>query len=158
MLLLGSNFTSSTVAKPVLNKAVVQMVDEEQRFTNLVNSERAANGLKVLELDTLLVQVGRNHAKEMCDKNYFNHMSPTPRLKTPLDRYLASIQTRPGRLSLGENLFYCSIVDVNRGHMCLMESPGHRANILNPKFDRIGVGVYKSPSGEFWVTEMFISD
>jgi uncharacterized protein YkwD len=39
-----------------------------------------------------------------------------------------------------------------------MNSPGHRANILEPRFQRIGVGVYQNAQGEFWVTEMFLRD
>jgi uncharacterized protein YkwD len=157
MLLLGSNFSSTTVAKPNPPQAVVQLVDEEQRFVDLVNSERVAKGLKILQLDPLLVEVSRGHSKEMCDKSYFDHMSPTASLRTPLDRYLAMAKHRPTWAYLGENLFYCSIVDVNRGHVCLMDSPSHRENIVNPKYERMGVGVYKDSKGEFWVTEMFIA-
>ena len=36
-----------------------------------------------------------------------------------------------------------------------MNSPGHRANILEPRFTKIGVGLYRNSEGRFWVTEMF---
>lgn len=157
MLMLGSNFTSTTVAKPEQPKAVVQMVDEEQRYVDLVNSERVSRGLNALRVDPLLIEVSRAHSREMADKAYFDHYSPTPGMRTALDRYLVALKRRPQWAYLGENLFYCSITDVNRGHTCLMESPAHRENILNPKFERIGVGVYKAPDGQFWVTEMFIA-
>ncbi len=157
MLLLGSNFSTTTVAKPDPPKAVVQMVDEEQRFLDLINAERSSNGLSVLLADPLLVEVSRKHSQEMCDKNYFDHVSPTAGLRTALDRYLADLGHTPKWAYLGENLFYCSIVDVNRGHTCLMASQAHRDNILNPKFARCGVGVYKSRDGQFWVTQMFIA-
>ncbi|MBI2843664.1 MAG: hypothetical protein HYX78_09720 [Armatimonadetes bacterium] len=158
MLVLSSNFSSTTVAKDLPQRAaIVQVVDEEQRFIDLVNYERLSRGLRMLSVDPLLVEVSRKHSQEMTERDYFDHLSPTPGLRTALDRYLASVAQRPTWAYLGENLFYCSIVDVNRGHTCLMESPGHRANILNPKFERIGVGVCKDEDGEFWVTEMFLA-
>lgn len=158
MLMLGSNFSSTAVPKsytPAIR--AVQIVDEEQRFIDLVNYERWSRGLSILRLDPLLVDVARSHSREMAELSYFDHVSPTPGHRTSLDRYLLALGHRPQWAYLGENLFYCSIVDVNRGHTCLMQSRSHRDNILNPKFERIGVGVYKYPNGEFWVTEMFIA-
>ena len=38
-----------------------------------------------------------------------------------------------------------------------MNSPKHRKNILDPKFEQMGVGVYISPDGQFWVTELFLA-
>jgi uncharacterized protein YkwD len=168
MLMLGSNFSSTVAKEPpkpviqqpaqsVLLSDAVQMTDEEQRFVDLLNRERMQRGLRTLTIDSTLIEVARGHSKEMAEKNYFDHVSPTPGLRTALDRYLASIKRRPTWALVGENLFYCSIVDVNRGHTCFMESRSHKENILNPKFDRIGVGVYKDEDGEFWVTEMFLA-
>ena len=93
----------------------------------------------------------------MYEKNYFDHISPTPGLKTPMNRYLKSLGHTPEWALLGENLFYCSIVDVDRGHKCLMKSPKHKENILNPRFEQMGVGVYVSNDGQFWVTELFLA-
>jgi uncharacterized protein YkwD len=149
-------YTAMAAAKVTKTKSV-QLTEEEQRFMDLVNYERATRGLSVLRLDPVLVEVSRKHSKEMCDLNYFNHVSPTPGMRTALNRYLAAIPRRPNWAYLGENLFYCSIVDVNRGHTCLMESHSHRENILNPKFERIGVGTYSDAKGQFWVTQMFLS-
>jgi uncharacterized protein YkwD len=133
------------------------MTGEELQFLQLLNRERASRGLVELKPDALLVDVAREHSREMCEKNYFDHVSPTPGRKTPMDRYLRAVQRRPPNACVGENLFYCSIVDVSRGHRAFMNSPGHRANILHAPFRRGGVGIYKSDSGEFWVTEMFLT-
>lgn len=43
-------------------------------------------------------------------------------------------------------------------HRALMLSPGHRADILDPRFSRIGLGVCRDAQGRFWVTEMFLAD
>jgi len=133
----------------------ITMSGQELQFVDLVNRERAARGLNQLTIDPMLVRVARAHSREMCDKRYFSHTSPTPRLATPLDRYLA-MAPRPGWALIGENLFYCSIVDVARGHRALMNSEGHRANILEPRYENIGIGEYKSAEGHYYVTQMFL--
>jgi len=133
------------------------MTDDEKRFVDLINYERRRIGLKPLRIDPLLVEVSRGHSKEMADKDYFDHISPTPGLRTALDRYFAAVKRRPSWALVGENLFYCSIIDINRGHTCLMESVTHRDNILNPRFERVGVGIYTNENGEFWVTQMFLA-
>jgi len=136
----------------------LQMTAEEQRFLDLVNLERGERGLRELRVNPVLIQVARAHSREMADKSYFDHASPTPGLRTPMDRYLRAMPKRPAYACVGENLYYCSVVDVERGHQALMNSPGHRANILFPRFRQGGVGIYKSARGEFWVTEMFLTN
>jgi uncharacterized protein YkwD len=153
---LGGKAPSSAVANG-RNPAAASMTSDEWRFLDLLNRERAARHLAELKPDPLLVEVARGHSREMCEKNYFDHVSPTPGERTPMDRYLHAIHHRPPHACVGENLFYCSVVDVDRGHHALMNSPGHRANILYAPFRRGGIGIYKSETGEFWVTEMFLT-
>jgi len=132
----------------------IEPTHDEQRFLDLANRERLSRNLRELKLDPLLVAVARAHSREMCQKNYFDHQSPTPGQHTPMDRYLGAMTKRPLFACVGENLFCCSVVDVERGHRELMASPTHRANILFPGFRQCGVGIYTSERGEFWVTEM----
>jgi uncharacterized protein YkwD len=157
-LLLGTNFSASTLptSQPVAGYSV-QLTAAEQKFVDCVNAERWDRDLRVLYVNPLLVQVAREHSREMCERDYFDHTSPTPGLKTPMDRYINGYGKTPTWAYLGENLFYCSVVDADRGHKCLMESPNHRENILNPRFEQVGVGVYVSPDGQFYVTELFLS-
>jgi uncharacterized protein YkwD len=131
---------------------------DEQKFLDLINRERTSRRLPELKLDPTLVAVAREHSREMCDRDYFDHRSPTEGKRTPMERYLSALPKRPRYACVGENLFYCSVVDVERGHKALMNSPGHRANILFPRFRAAGVGIYVSESGEFWVTEMFLTN
>lgn len=158
LLMTVNNFNSTavTVRQPVMPSSIV-MTQEEVKFVELTNIERASRGLSQLEIDSELVEIARKHSREMSDKRYFAHESPIPSLKTPLDRYLAGISQRPSWALVGENLFYCSIVDVQRGHAALMNSEGHRENILEGKFERLGVGAYTNSRGEFYVTEMFLA-
>ena len=139
---------------------------QEVEFIQRVNAERVSRGLNALIVDPLLVRIARGHSQEMCDRNYFDHHSPTAGQVTPMDRYLKglqdSAQDTPPYLLVGENIFYCSVFNdtynVAYGHQALMNSPGHRANILDPRFAKIGVGTFQDARGQFWVTEMFLKD
>jgi uncharacterized protein YkwD len=158
LLMTVNNFTSTTVTtRPPAHHGGIVMTQEELKFVDLVNKERAANGLSQLTIDPMLVEVGRKHSREMADKHYFSHTSPTAGSKSPMDRYLAEEGRRPTWALVGENLFYCSIVDVNRGHDALMNSEKHRDNILHDRFERIGVGAYTTSKGEFYVTQVFLA-
>jgi uncharacterized protein YkwD len=119
---------SFRVADPSIDQAA------EDRMLALVNREREANGLQPLVLDETLRQVARGHSVTMFQQGYFAHVDPDG--TTPFDRM------RQGGVSFraaGENLALAPTVDV--AHDGLMNSPGHRANILSPNFHRVGIGV-----------------
>ncbi len=154
-------------APKVLQVSLVDAAEgQEAAFVALINAEREQRGLSTLTLDPMLTETARAHSEEMCSADYFDHHSPTPGLSSPMDRYLSSSRQlglpQPEYLLVGENIFYCSvyndIYNVDYAHRALMASPGHRANILEPRFAKIGVGVYRNAKGEFWVTEMFSRD
>jgi uncharacterized protein YkwD len=111
-------------------------VDEgaEQAMFVLVNKEREAKGLKVLLWDPTIVPVARAHSKDMFVRSYFSHINPDG--KTPFERMTAG---GVEYLLAGENLAYAPTVEI--AHKGLMNSPGHRENILRPEFGRIGIGV-----------------
>lgn len=155
LLATVSNFTSTTVTTQPPSSNV--MTQDEMKYVELANKERVSRGLSELTIDPLLVQVARKHSKEMSDLKYFSHTSPTMGIKTPMDRYLADAGRRPTWALVGENLFYCSIVDVTRGHIALMNSKSHRENLLEPRYKRMGVGIYVNEHGEFYVTQMFLA-
>lgn len=139
---------------------------EEAEFIARINQERTERGLNALSLDPALVTTARGHSQEMCERDYFDHHSPTEGIKTPMDRYLSTLHSSgystPSYLLVGENIYYCSestdTYNVAYGHQALMNSPGHRANILESRFAKVGVGVYRNAQGEFWVTEMFLKN
>lgn len=132
----------------------------EQLVFRLINQERAAKGLNELKWSDDLADVGRAHAAEMRDKKYFAHESPTPGLENPLDRYVEGTGRTP-RL-IGENIYRAwggrSFLDENDlrvAHKALMDSPGHRANILLGSANSVGVGLVANGSGDIWLCEMF---
>ena len=108
--------------------------DYESQMLELVNKERIKNGLKPLQFDPELVPVARAHSQDMFAKGYFAHDNLEG--KDPFDRMRASgIRFQ----SAGENLALAQTVEI--AHVNLMNSPGHRANILNPSFGRVGIGI-----------------
>jgi uncharacterized protein YkwD len=122
----------------------------EQQLFELVNEERANAGLKPLAWDERLVPIARAHSQEMFKLKYFAHQSPVS--GSPFDRLKAGKITYT---NAGENLAYAQSVTV--AHRGLMDSEGHRANILRPEFTRIGIGVYSAgPYGRMF-TQMFIT-
>lgn len=108
--------------------------DLEKRMLDLVNSERVANGLQPLAPDPELTEVARKHSADMFARGYFAH--DTPEGLTPFDRMQ---QANVRFLIAGENLALAPTVTV--AHTGLMNSPGHRANILRPQFGRVGIGI-----------------
>lgn len=121
---------------------------DEQRMLNLVNQERVNAGLNTLQIDMNLVKLARMKAQDMINNGYFDHNSPT--YGSPFDMMRAyGIQYRYA----GENLAGAPTVD--SAHTNLMNSPGHRANILNANYARVGVGVVSGgPYGKMFV-QMF---
>lgn len=158
LVMVFSSFAlAASTAQSSRESSGLAITQEELTFVKLLNKERATRGLSQLTVDSMLIEVARAHSREMAEKNYFAHNSPTPGMKTALDRYLAAVKQRPSWALVGENLFYCSIVDVTRGHVALMNSEGHRANILEGRFDRVGIGAYTDSKGQFFVTQMFLA-
>ena len=121
---------------------------DEAEMLKLLNEARRQNGLPALTPDARLQAVARAHSREMLEMGYFSHTSPVS--GTPADRLAAAhISFR----SAGENLAYAPSVQI--AHQGLMNSPGHRANILSPDFHRVGIGVLVAPDGERMFTQEF---
>jgi len=110
--------------------------DEQMEIDMLemVNRERVSRGLGELVADEKAREVARKHGKDMFEKGYFSHINLEG--KSSFDRM------KDGEVEFnlaGENLALSK--DLLSAHEGLMNSPGHRANILNPFFHRVGIGV-----------------
>lgn len=124
-----------------------QVEEYEKKVVELVNEIRTENGLPKLAHDWELSRVARYKSQDMKDNKYFSHTSPV--YGSPFDMIKNfGISYR----SAGENIArgYSTPEAVVNGWM---NSSGHRANILNSSYTRIGVGYVKS--GNYW-TQMFI--
>jgi uncharacterized protein YkwD len=106
----------------------------EQEMLAQVNTQRSAKGLSPLVMDATLRDLARAYAKDMFARGYFSHYSPEG--TSPFDRMgNAGISYT----SAGENLALAP--DVDLAMQGLMNSPGHRANILSPNYAKVGIGV-----------------
>lgn len=125
-------------------------IDEttETEMIDLVNSERRKNGLNTLKFDSNLRFIGREHSKDMFERGYFSHYSPEG--KDVADR---AEKLDIDYLVIGENLAYAPNLAV--AHRGLMNSPGHRANILSPEFNKIGIGVIDGGVYGMMFTQVF---
>lgn len=143
----NNNSGNQNQNKPTTDNNSSGVSEYEKRVVELVNQIRVENGLSKLTLNTELSAVARLKSQDMKDKKYFSHTSPT--YGSPFDmmkQFGISYRTA------GENIAYGystpeSVVDG------WMNSPGHRANILNSSYKEIGVGYVAS--GHYW-TQMFI--
>lgn len=119
----------------------------EKEVVRLVNVERAKQGLTPLEYDWQLSRVARYKSEDMQKNKYFSHTSPT--YGSPFNmmkNFGISYRTAGENIAKG----YRTPAAVVEGWM---NSPGHRANILNSSFTHIGVGYVQN--GNYW-TQMFV--
>jgi len=108
--------------------------DLEAQMLVLVNKERATAGLRPLAPDPELTEVARRHSVDMFARGYFAHDTPEG-----LDPFARMREAHVRYLTAGENLALAPTLQV--AHSGLMNSPGHRANILNSQFGRLGIGI-----------------
>lgn len=130
--------------------AVTEMTAEENLMLQLVNEQRVNNGLKPLKPMRQLNELARKKSQDMIDNNYFSHTSPTYGSFANMV-YNAGIRFR----SVGENLAQAR--NAKHAFILFMASPGHKANILNPNFTHIGLGVIPYKYG-VTVTQLFIME
>ena len=120
------------------------MSSDENEVFEIINQLREQSGLPKFTHDPKLTQCSRDHSQDMQKFSFFDHESPVPGKKTPWDR-----AAKFGADANAEN-----IAQNGRGPTAVigswMDSPGHRANIMNPSYTRMGVGNV----GEYW-TQMF---
>lgn len=122
----------------------------EQEMVRLVNQARAQNNVPALKVDTSLANVARTKSQDMMDNNYFSHNSP--KYGSPFDM-MKSFGIK--YVQAGENI--AGNQTVAAAHNALMNSPGHRKNILSPDFTHIGIGITKGGTYGNMFTQMFIS-
>jgi len=124
----------------------------EWKMLKLVNKDRKKHGLAKLRMQDDLRVVARKHSKDMARKDYFEHENIAG--QTPFDRL---DEARVTDVVAGENLakirgFKNPVIKAEIG---LMNSPGHRANILNGHYNTVGVGIIQSVDQSYYYTQNF---
>ncbi|UZJ78130.1 CAP domain-containing protein [Fictibacillus sp. KU28468] len=119
---------------PKSDAAAGQLTADEKQMVDKVNQEREKAGVKPLQVDMELTKMARVKAQDMIDNNYFDHNSP--KYGSPFDmmnKFGIQYQTA------GENIAGNSSVD--GAHTSLMNSQGHRENILKSDYTKVGIGI-----------------
>ena len=129
---------------------IQDVVAVETEVVKLVNQQRAKAGLHLLKQNWQLSRIARYKSQDMINKNYFSHQSPT--YGSPfnmMESFGLKFSAAGENIAMGQR----SAAEVMNAWM---NSPGHRANILNPSYTEIGVGLAKDKNGSCYWTQMFI--
>ncbi|KGP90231.1 serine protease [Pontibacillus chungwhensis BH030062] len=123
----------------------------EYQLFDLTNAARVEHGLGVLSWDEAVKTTARDHSKDMAVNNYFSHTNPEG--QSPFDR-----MTEDGIAyrTAGENLAAGQSSSIF-AHEGLMNSIGHRENILHKDFERLAVGVAFNEEAQPYYTENFLT-
>jgi len=110
-----------------------------------LNAIRAAHSLRPLRSDAPLTRAARAHSQEMVVDGYFSHSSANGSV------FWKRVERYYGHGDVGENLLWASpTVSAQRAVALWMASPEHRANILQPLWRQIGIGVAHAASAPGW--------
>ncbi|MFI9061087.1 CAP domain-containing protein [Streptomyces sp. NPDC053429] len=139
--------------KPVAPKPVVPVPatsdghsSEEAAVLTLVNQERAQAGCGPVRANPPLASLAAAFSKDMAVRGFFDHTDPDGR--TPWDRAQAA-----GISGLGGENIARGQGDAASVMNAWMNSPGHKANILNCEFRTLGVGAYFGAGGPWWTQD-----
>ncbi|MFF5994027.1 CAP domain-containing protein [Lysinibacillus sp. KU-BSD001] len=149
LISLNSNLANPDVIYPGQKIIIAEneQASVEEEVLHLVNVERAKEGLAPLSMDWELSRVAKYKSQDMRDKNYFSHTSPT--YGSPFDmmkQFGISYKSAGENIAKGQTSATQVVND-------WMNSPGHRANIMNTSYTHIGIGYVTD--GHYW-TQMFI--
>ncbi|MFE9255902.1 CAP domain-containing protein [Streptomyces sp. NPDC006879] len=117
--------------------------NEEAAVLALVNQERAAAGCRPLTMDPALAELAGAYSKDMAIRGFFDHTDPDGR--SPWDRAEAA-----GISGMAAENIARGQADARAVMTAWMNSPGHRANILNCEYRTLGVGAYLADGGPWW--------
>lgn len=133
LLALGTGLALSLVPPKAAPLPAPDLHPIEARVVERTNAQRARHGLRPLSVDPWLLTSARRHAAWMTNSRSMTHTS----------------QSVGENIAMGQN----SSAEVINSWM---NSSGHRANILNPGYTRIGVAAYCTPSGTIYWCQQFL--
>lgn len=129
--------TAQSIQQPAAQNGSFQ-----QQILSLVNVERRKAGLQPVTLNSKLSQAAQNHTNDMVSKGYFSHNSPTGSTMAMRVNAVGYVYS-----TIGENIAAGGST-ASATMTQWMNSPGHKANILSPKFRELGVG-YAPSNGQY---------
>ncbi|MFB6523222.1 CAP domain-containing protein [Streptomyces sp. NPDC056401] len=137
---------TSAPAAPAAPPASAGHSAEEAAVLTLVNQERAQAGCGPVRANPPLAALAGAFSKDMAVRGFFDHTDPDG--NTPWDR-----ATKAGISGMGGENIARGQGDAAAVMKAWMNSPGHKANILNCEFRTLGVGVYNAAGGPWWTQD-----
>lgn len=137
---------ASTVSVSTCDGGTIKLTTAENQTLTLHNRARTANDLPKLCVHRQLTRAARSHSQDMIDNDYFAHESDNG--ETTVEERLESFGYTLSGFSftkVGENIYWGSgtFGTPRSAFAWWMDSSGHKANILDPAFRQIGIGVRK---------------
>jgi uncharacterized protein YkwD len=130
----------------------IDPAEGEQELFALINHDRRGAGLEPLIWDNRLAAIARSHSREMAERRYVAHVSPTT----------GDADARVRAAGLAFSLVSENVAQegsTKQAHQGFMGSPGHRANVLNPRLTHVGIGIVAATSRgsgtPLYITELF---
>jgi uncharacterized protein YkwD len=134
------------VASNTAQSQTLRRNDSERQLFELLNAERAAQGLPELQWDDALFKAARRHALLMLNLNMLEHQLPgEPTLEARLTAAGARFAFIEENIAVGK--------DPRTIHVGWMDSPGHRRNILDPRITAVGIAAVRGTGGLFAVED-----
>ena len=126
----------------------------ELRVFDLINKQRAQIGLDDLEWNDDVAEIARRHSENMANYNFFSHTDMNGWMVNDRADALGIKKWR----AIGENIAF------NRGYKNpaesaverWMQSPSHRENLLNNRWQQSGIGIAVTEDGTYYFTEVFL--
>jgi len=153
--LFYANFSVFAASLPIAEETTsvqtpaVRPTEEESKMLKLLNLARAERGLTPLQFDARLTELAREKAEDMVANGYFAHISPN--FGSPFDMMKSAEITYT---SAGENI--AENTTIAGANNALMLSDSHRANILNERFNLVGIGIVDGPREFKTIVQMFV--
>ena len=143
--------TAVPSAPPVSNGdyTTISVSKQEEIVFELLNRDRARNGLPALVLDKELSCIARIKSQDMKDNRYFAHESPTFGRAAQMLTHFGYAYN-----GVGENIAHHSTVE--KAQAAFLSSPAHRINIMGKQWQKVGIGVVYDDQGFVYVTQLFV--
>lgn len=127
----------------------ISVAKQEEIVFELLNLDRARNGLPPLVLDAELSRIARIKSQDMKDNHYFAHESPTyGRAPQMLAHFGYPFN------GAGENIAHHATVE--KAQAAFLSSPAHRINLMGKQWQKVGIGVVYDDQGFVYVTQLFV--
>lgn len=148
--IIGSNIPTALAQKKEQQSQKKDVSTLAWELLELINRERKELGILSLSFSPELSDLAKMHSQDMASRGKISHFSSSG--ESYRERL---VEAGFYFIAIGENVAFSNIFQAEPIHQFLMDSPGHRENILDPNFDQVGIGVVFREDKGYYVTQDF---